>query len=217
MARPIPLLPARAALIAVCAQGLSALAAEATVQGYPSRPIRMLVGFSAGGGSDFAARIAGQKISEAMGQPVEYPFVKGIDGFPHIIEVRKLEHERVNFGGIFGNLFGGGRRGRRSGGPQPGQDLEAELHLSFDDSVRGITAPVRFRSDASCSTCSGSGAAPGTSPRPAASAGAWVRSPWTRARSRSRSRAAAAAAAARWFRPRVRRAGDAASRCAAAR
>ena len=37
----------------------------------------------------------------AMGKPVEYPFVKGIEGFPHIIEVKKLEHETSNFGGIW--------------------------------------------------------------------------------------------------------------------
>jgi taurine dioxygenase len=36
-----------------------------------------------------------------MGKPVEYPFVKGIDGFPEVIEVKKLEHERHNFGGIW--------------------------------------------------------------------------------------------------------------------
>jgi len=39
--------------------------------------------------------------ARTMGQPVEYPFVKGIDGFPEIIPVAKLEHERVNFGGIW--------------------------------------------------------------------------------------------------------------------
>ena len=39
--------------------------------------------------------------AQAMGQPIEYPFVKGIEGFPHIIEVKKLEHEKVNFGGIW--------------------------------------------------------------------------------------------------------------------
>ena len=39
--------------------------------------------------------------AEAMGAPVEYPFVKGIAGFPKIIEVKKLETERVNFGGIW--------------------------------------------------------------------------------------------------------------------
>src|SRR5215469_11999329 len=36
-----------------------------------------------------------------FGQPVEYPFVKGIAGHPEIIAVTKLEHERVNFGGIW--------------------------------------------------------------------------------------------------------------------
>ncbi|MBU2090340.1 MAG: TauD/TfdA family dioxygenase [Alphaproteobacteria bacterium] len=36
-----------------------------------------------------------------FGQPIEYPFVKGIDGFPEIIQVAKLEHETVNFGGIW--------------------------------------------------------------------------------------------------------------------
>jgi taurine dioxygenase len=36
-----------------------------------------------------------------MGEPVEYPFVKGLDGYPHIIEVKKLENERSNFGGIW--------------------------------------------------------------------------------------------------------------------
>ncbi len=36
-----------------------------------------------------------------FGDPVAYPFVKGLDGFPEIIEVAKLEHERVNFGGVW--------------------------------------------------------------------------------------------------------------------
>ena len=36
-----------------------------------------------------------------IGEPVEYPFVKGIDGFPEIIAVTKLPNETVNFGGIW--------------------------------------------------------------------------------------------------------------------
>jgi taurine dioxygenase len=36
-----------------------------------------------------------------IGQPVEYPFVRGIEGYPEIIEVKKLERETVNFGGIW--------------------------------------------------------------------------------------------------------------------
>ena len=39
--------------------------------------------------------------ARAWGEPIEYPFVRGIDGFPEIIEVKKLEHEKVNFGGIW--------------------------------------------------------------------------------------------------------------------
>jgi len=36
-----------------------------------------------------------------IGKPIEYPFVKGIAGFPEIIEVKKLEHEKINFGGVW--------------------------------------------------------------------------------------------------------------------
>jgi alpha-ketoglutarate-dependent taurine dioxygenase len=36
-----------------------------------------------------------------IGEPVEYPFVEGIAGYPKIIEVTKLPHETVNFGGIW--------------------------------------------------------------------------------------------------------------------
>src|SRR5260221_13969455 len=36
-----------------------------------------------------------------IGRPIEYPFVKGIAGFPEIIEVKKLEDEKINFGGIW--------------------------------------------------------------------------------------------------------------------
>lgn len=40
-------------------------------------------------------------LARRIGTPIEYPFVKGIDGFSEIIPVLKLPHERVNFGGIW--------------------------------------------------------------------------------------------------------------------
>jgi len=51
----------------------------------------------------------GQSLSEKQymdfalqfGEPVEYPMVKGIAGYPKIIEVKKLEHERAAFGAIW--------------------------------------------------------------------------------------------------------------------
>jgi taurine dioxygenase len=40
-------------------------------------------------------------LARRFGRPVEYPFVKGLEGYPEIIAVAKLEDERVNFGGIW--------------------------------------------------------------------------------------------------------------------
>jgi taurine dioxygenase len=40
-------------------------------------------------------------LARHFGTPIEYPFVKGLEGFPEIINVAKLEHETVNFGGVW--------------------------------------------------------------------------------------------------------------------
>jgi taurine dioxygenase len=40
-------------------------------------------------------------VASVFGQPVEYPFVNGLDGFPCITPVIKLEHETLNFGGVW--------------------------------------------------------------------------------------------------------------------
>lgn len=47
---------------------------------YPSRPIRLVVGFAAGGGNDLIARIVGQKLHEALGQPVIIENKAGANG-----------------------------------------------------------------------------------------------------------------------------------------
>ncbi|HEV8517440.1 MAG TPA: tripartite tricarboxylate transporter substrate binding protein [Burkholderiales bacterium] len=46
------------------------LAAHAAGQNYPTKPIRLIVPFAAGGGVDFTARVVAQKLGEAYGQPV---------------------------------------------------------------------------------------------------------------------------------------------------
>ncbi len=39
--------------------------------------------------------------AKRIGEVIEYPFVKGLPDFPEVIPVVKLEHERVNFGGLW--------------------------------------------------------------------------------------------------------------------
>jgi tripartite-type tricarboxylate transporter receptor subunit TctC len=44
------------------------LVAQARAQAYPARPVRLIVGFPPGGGSDIMARLIGQSLSERLGQ-----------------------------------------------------------------------------------------------------------------------------------------------------
>ena len=56
-------------LRALAGVALAALATASQAQSkYPDKPIKILVGFAAGGGTDVAARIVGQKLGEALGQ-----------------------------------------------------------------------------------------------------------------------------------------------------
>jgi taurine dioxygenase len=41
------------------------------------------------------------QLARRFGSVIEYPFIKGLEGFPEIIPVMKLEHEKVNFGGMW--------------------------------------------------------------------------------------------------------------------
>jgi tripartite-type tricarboxylate transporter receptor subunit TctC len=57
-------------LIAFTAIAAATASAQEGPSKYPTRPIHIIVGFTAGGGNDIIARIFGQKLSESLGQPV---------------------------------------------------------------------------------------------------------------------------------------------------
>jgi molecular chaperone DnaJ len=66
------------------------------------------------------------------------------------------------FGDIFGDFFGG----RAAGGRRQarGNDVRVDLQLSFAEAVWGISKEIKVQRDVPCTTCSGSGAKPGTKP-----------------------------------------------------
>ena len=68
-------------------------------------------------------------------------------------------------GDILGGIFTGGGRTRSSAQPRRGADVEAEVTISFDQAVDGVTVPLRMSSDAACPACSGTGARSGTLPK----------------------------------------------------
>ena len=53
---------------------------SATAQGYPSRPITMIVPFAAGGGTDVSARIVSEHMSRTLGQPIVIENIAGAGG-----------------------------------------------------------------------------------------------------------------------------------------
>ena len=70
------------------------------------------------------------------------------------------------FGDILSNLFGnatGAGASARKPQPQRGRDLEASVQISFDQAVSGAQIPLSVPTPTRCTTCSGTGARPGTS------------------------------------------------------
>jgi len=65
-------------------------------------------------------------------------------------------------GGLFNRGAGGGSARTRA---RRGADVQTEATISFADAFRGITLPLRLTERATCSTCHGTGAKPGTAPR----------------------------------------------------
>lgn len=66
-------------------------------------------------------------------------------------------------GDLFSSMFGGGetRQRERARGPEKGQSVEATLDIPFRTAARGGKVPIELEVSEECSTCHGTGAAPG--------------------------------------------------------
>lgn len=68
--RDAPTVPRAVAIAMVACVVVAALPRNATAQGWPSKPVRLIVAFPPGGGTDLVARIIAPRLSDAIGQPV---------------------------------------------------------------------------------------------------------------------------------------------------
>jgi molecular chaperone DnaJ len=93
----------------------------------------------------------------------------GFGGFGQHPGGPNVKFEEFDIGGlgglgdIFSSMFGGGaaKGGTRTRGPERGQDIETTLLIPFRTAALGGKVPVELEMNEECSTCHGSGAAPG--------------------------------------------------------
>jgi taurine dioxygenase len=91
--------------------------------------------------------------ARAFGEPIEYPFVKGLPDFPEIIPVLKLENEKVNFGGVWHSDTTyldvppmASMLVAREVPPAGGDTLFANMYLAYEalsDAMQRLLAPLR--------------------------------------------------------------------------
>jgi molecular chaperone DnaJ len=107
--------------------------------------------------SDAEKRKQYDRFGAANGRP-------GPGGFNYTTEGFDLG-DLGDLGDIFGGLFGGlGGRAQRQDRGQRGRDVEVEVRLSFEDSLRGVETTIPVELETACRDCGGSGAKPGTAP-----------------------------------------------------
>jgi tripartite-type tricarboxylate transporter receptor subunit TctC len=88
-------------LTAVALAALVTATGHATAQNWPTRPVTLVVPFAAGGPIDFAARLVGPRLSEALGQQVIVENIGGAGGMTGANRVAKASPDGYTF--LFGN------------------------------------------------------------------------------------------------------------------
>ena len=102
------MLPLRAALGAACVVCAALAAADSVAQGYPLRPVRLVVPYPPGGATDFTAREIAQALSASMGQPFVVDNRSGAAGtMGHHIVAKAAPDGYTLVVGTFGGLVSG--------------------------------------------------------------------------------------------------------------
>src|ERR1700726_3833400 len=74
-------MPVRRLVVAtIVVAAIAGLAARTSAQPFPSRPVTMIVPFSAGGPTDAIARVVGERMGQSLGQSVIVENVTGAGG-----------------------------------------------------------------------------------------------------------------------------------------
>ncbi len=63
----------------------------------------------------------------------------------------------------FSSFFGGGGATRNPNAPRQGDDLQYAVNLKFEEAIFGVEREVSYNREATCRTCTGSGAKPNKS------------------------------------------------------
>ena len=95
--------------LAAGAAALPAVPQTARAQGYPTRPITMIVPIAAGSSSDVAGRLVAERMGTALGQPIIIENVPGADGTIGVGRVARARPDgyTIEFGSLTANVLNG--------------------------------------------------------------------------------------------------------------
>jgi molecular chaperone DnaJ len=82
------------------------------------------------------------------------------------VDFGNVDFTNVDFSDLLGGIFGGrgGSAGAQRRRAERVNDVESAVHLSFEDSLKGVDAKVPVELTVACRECGGTGAQPGTAP-----------------------------------------------------
>lgn len=69
---------------------------------------------------------------------------------------QRIHFEEADLGGLFGDLFGGGVRGRRVR-PRRGKDMEYPVEVTLEEAYHGTKRTIQLQAEEPCSSCNGTG------------------------------------------------------------